>query len=169
LKAEIVVVMSDVADAKILEHARNAGIAAEWIDCHGYANRFPEEAQRQTALRLLDAGVDLVCLAGFMRLIKPVFLSMFADRVLNIHPSLLPKFPGMKAWKQALEAGETEAGCTVHFVDTGMDTGPIILQAKVPVHADDDEHSLHQRIQQQEHLIYPQAVRLMAVRLGFPL
>jgi phosphoribosylglycinamide formyltransferase-1 len=88
--------------------------------------------------------------------------------VLNIHPSLLPQFPGLQAWKQAMAAGVKESGCTVHLVDEGMDTGRIILQAKVPVHAEDDEQSLHRRIQQQEHLIYPQAVRLMAARLGFP-
>jgi phosphoribosylglycinamide formyltransferase-1 len=168
LKAEVIQVMSDVAEAKILDYAKRAGIAAEWIDCQGYDNRFPEDAQQQTAKRLLDAGVDLVCLAGFMRIIKPVFLSMFPGCVINIHPSLLPLFPGMKAWKQALEAGATETGCTVHFVDAGMDTGPIIIQAKVPVHAQDDELSLHRRIQQQEHIIYPQAVRLVAASLGFP-
>lgn len=167
LQAEIVLVLSDVADARILRRAKDAGIPAEWIDCFGSKNRFPEVVQQHVADRLVDAGVDLICLAGFMRLIKSPILQRFSERIINIHPSLLPHFPGLEAWKQALEAGVTETGCTVHFVDEGMDTGTVILQAKVAIHSDDDSLSLHQRIQQQEHLIYPQAVRLVAARLGF--
>lgn len=167
LQAEVVVVLSDVKDARILLRAKEAGIAAEWIDCSGNKNRFPEALQHQVADRLVEAGVDLVCLAGFMRLIKSPILQRFPERIINIHPSLLPNFPGLEAWKQALDARVAETGCTVHFVDEGMDTGTVILQAKVPIYADDEYVSLHQRIQQQEHLIYPQAVRLVASRLGF--
>lgn len=162
LNAEIALVMSDFPDAYILERARKAGLRAEVIDCGGFKTKFPDESQAAVAAKLKEAGVDIVCLAGFMRLVKQPLLDVFPDRILNIHPSLLPAYPGLMAWKQAVEDGATESGCTVHHVDAGMDTGPIILQAKVPVLPDDDADSLHARIQVQEHSLYPRAIALVA-------
>jgi phosphoribosylglycinamide formyltransferase-1 len=162
LDAEIALVLSDKPGAYILERARKAGIATGVIDCRGFKTKFPEEAQAETAAALKNAGVELVCLAGFMRLLKAPLLDAFPDRILNIHPSLLPAFPGMEAWKQAVDAGVNESGCTVHLVDGGMDSGPVILQAAVPVHRDDTAESLHQRIQVEEHRIYPEAIRRVA-------
>ncbi|GAA5482782.1 phosphoribosylglycinamide formyltransferase [Haloferula sargassicola] len=161
LDAEIALVLSDVPGAYILQRAENHGIPARLIDCRGFKTRFPEEAQQETADALKAAGCDLVCLAGFMRLVKQPLLDAFPDRILNIHPALLPAFPGVAAWKQAVEAGATESGCTVHYVDAGMDTGPVILQAKVPVLPDDTPESLHARIQVEEHRLYPEAIRLL--------
>jgi phosphoribosylglycinamide formyltransferase-1 len=119
--------------------------------------------QAETALRLKAAGVELICLAGFMRLVKRPLLDAFPDRILNIHPSLLPAYPGVESWKQALAAGEKEAGCTVHFVDEGMDSGPIILQESVPILSDDTAEVLHARIQVVEHRLYPAAIRKLDV------
>ncbi len=161
LDAEIVMVMSDIPQARILERAHAQGIPHAVIDCGGFASKFPLSAQQHVAQTMLDAGADLICLAGFMRLIKRPLLDAFPQRLINIHPSLLPAFPGLEAWKQALDAGVAETGCTVHHVDEGMDTGPIILQEKVPVLPGDDAHSLHQRIQQTEHRLYPRAVDLL--------
>ena len=165
LDAEIVLVLSDNPGAFILDRATSNGIPAGLIDCRGFRSKFPDEAQAETARRLLEAGVDIVCLAGFMRLVKRPLLDAFPGRILNIHPSLLPEFPGIDAWKQALAAGATEAGCTVHYVDAGMDTGPIICQAKVPVFPDDTPESLHARIQIEEHRLYPAAIELVAAGL----
>ena len=162
LDAEIVLVLSDNPGAFILDRATSNGIPAGIIDCLGFKSKFPDEVQAETARRLLEAGVDIVCLAGFMRLVKRPLLDAFPGRILNIHPSLLPDFPGIDAWKQALAAGATEAGCTVHYVDEGMDTGPIICQAKVPVFPDDTPESLHARIQIEEHRLYPEAIQLVA-------
>ena len=159
LDAEIVMVMSDIPQARILERAASNGARHAVIDCGGFASKFPEASQRSVAQTMIDAGADVICLAGFMRLIKRPLLEAFPQRVINIHPSLLPAFPGLEAWRQALDAGVAETGCTVHYVDEGMDTGPIILQEKVPVLPDDDAHSLHQRIQQAEHRLYPRALR----------
>lgn len=166
LNAEVVLVMSDVPNARILERARNADISTTMVDCRGFANKFPDEAQQEVATAMLEAGADLICLAGFMRLIKAPLLAAFPQRVINIHPSLLPAFPGLEAWKQALDSGVTETGCTVHYVDPGMDTGQHILQTKVPVLADDTYATLHARIQVEEHRIYPEAVRRIATTLG---
>jgi phosphoribosylglycinamide formyltransferase 1 len=159
LDAEIVLVLSDRPDALILERARRRGIPAGVMDCQGYRTRFPEEVQRETAGRLREAGVELVCLAGFMRLVKRPLLEAFPGRILNIHPSLLPAFPGVEAWRQALQAGVRESGCTVHLVDEGMDTGPVLLQEAVPVLPDDTAETLHARIQEVEHRLYPEAIR----------
>jgi phosphoribosylglycinamide formyltransferase-1 len=166
LDAEIVLVLSDNPDGYILERAKKAGLPTGLIDCRGFKSKFPEESQAETAATLKAAGVDLVCLAGFMRLVKAPLLEAFPDRILNIHPALLPAFPGVEAWKQAIEAGATESGCTVHHVDAGMDTGPVILQAKVPVFPGDTPETLHQRIQVEEHRLYPEAIRLVAKSLG---
>ncbi len=166
LNAEIVLVMSDFPDAYILERARNAGLRAEVIDCGGFKTKFPDESQMAVAAKLKDAGVDIVCLAGFMRLVKQPLLDVFPDRILNIHPSLLPAYPGLMAWKQAIDDGATESGCTVHHVDAGMDTGPIILQSRVPVFPEDDAATLHARIQVAEHSLYPRAIKMVASELG---
>lgn len=162
LNAEIVLVLSDNPDAYILERAEKSGISAEVIDCGSYKTRFPDESQTAVAQKLKSLGVDMVCLAGFMRLVKQPMLDVFPERILNIHPSLLPAYPGLMAWKQAVNDGATESGCTVHHVDAGMDTGPIILQAKVPVFSDDTAETLHARIQVEEHQLYPAAIKKVA-------
>lgn len=165
LDAEIALVLSDNPDGYILERAKKHGIPTGLIDCRGYRQKFPDEAQAETAAALKESGVDLVCLAGFMRLVKAPLLEAFPRRILNIHPSLLPAFPGLEAWKQALDAGVPETGCTVHYVDAGMDTGPIILHAKVPIEPGETAESLHERIQVEEHRIYPEAIRQVAQSL----
>jgi phosphoribosylglycinamide formyltransferase-1 len=159
LDARIALVLSDNPDAFILKRAEKHGIETGIIDCQGFKTKFPDDAQAETALRLKAAGVELICLAGFMRLVKRPLLDAFPDRILNIHPSLLPAYPGVESWKQALAAGEKEAGCTVHFVDEGMDSGPIILQESVPILSDDTAEVLHARIQAVEHRLYPAAIR----------
>ncbi len=165
LDAEVVIVLSDNPDAYILERARQRGVRAEVMDCQGYKNKFPLEVQEALAAQLTELKVDLVCLAGFMRLVKEPLLAAFPRRILNIHPALLPAFPGVEAWKQALEAGATQEGCTVHYVDAGMDTGEIIMQAYVPVMPDDTAATLHARIQVQEHILYPAAILSAISRL----
>lgn len=158
--AEIALVVSNVETAFALERARKANVSTAVLPHKDY----PDRAAFETALveRLKAAGVELVCLAGFMRIVGPTFLRAFPHRVLNIHPALLPAFPGLHGAKQALAHGVKIAGCTVHFVDEGTDTGPIVAQAAVPVLPEDDEAALAARILVQEHLIYPMAVRLFA-------
>jgi phosphoribosylglycinamide formyltransferase 1 len=162
LTARVALVLSDRPDALILERARQRGIATGVIDCCGFQSKFPEQAQAETAARLQAAGVELVCLAGFLRLVKRPLLAAFPKRIINIHPSLLPAYPGLESWKQALVAGENEAGCTIHFVDEGMDTGPIILQEKLAILPNDTVESLHARIQILEHRLYPAAIQQLA-------
>jgi len=158
--ARVAVVVSNRADAYGLERARRAGVPTAVVDHKAYAGREPFEDALLAALRA--HGVELVALAGFMRLLTPHFLREFPDRVLNIHPALLPSFPGTHAHRQALEYGVRITGCTVHFVDEGTDTGPIIAQAAVPVLAGDTEEILGQRVLQEEHRIYPYVLRLIA-------
>jgi len=165
LDAEVALVMSDHPDAFILERARRAGVPTATIDCRGHKSKFPDEAQRETAAALREAGVGLVCLAGFMRLLKRPLLEAFPQRILNVHPSLLPAFPGLEAWTQAIEAEATESGCSVHLVDAGMDTGPILAQARVPVLPGDTPLLLHQRIQVEEHRLDPEAIQHMIASL----
>jgi len=157
--AQVVLVVSDVPTARALERARAAGISAEVLEPRG----FPERAAYDAALAALlqVRGVEAVCLAGFMRLLGPRFLAAFPQRVLNVHPALLPAFPGLHAARQALAAGVKLAGCTVHFVDEGVDTGPIAAQAAVPVLDGDDEAALQARIQAEEHRLYPEVVRAL--------
>ncbi len=161
LAAEIVLVMSDNPDGYILERARQAGIPAEVIDCAGYQSKFPDHCQERVGKRLQEAGAEFVCLAGFMRLVKQPLLDVYGGKILNIHPSLLPHFPGLEAWRQAIDAGVAESGCTVHYVDAGMDTGPVIVQRQVPVLQGDTAETLHERIQEQEHIAYPEALKLV--------
>ena len=165
LEAEIVLVLSDIPNAYILERATRAGLRTGLIDCRGLTSKFPEEAQQETAEALHQSGVELICLAGFMRLLRAPLLDAFGGRILNIHPSLLPSYPGLNAWAQALEAGARESGCTVHYVDAGMDTGQIVAQAAVPVLSDDTAESLHSRIQIEEHRIYPKAIAKVAAEM----
>jgi phosphoribosylglycinamide formyltransferase 1 len=165
LEARIALVLSDVPDAYILERARANGIRADVIDCQGHRMKFPDSAQEETARRLREAGVDLVCLAGFMRLLKRPLLDAFPSRIINIHPSLLPAFPGLEAWRQAVEAGVSESGATVHLVDAGMDTGPILGQERVAVFPDDTPDTLHARIQAVEHRLYPEMIGRYAAQL----
>lgn len=158
LKAEVAIVLSDNPDAYILERAKKRGVKTSVIDCRGFKSKFPDESQYETAELLKSCHVDLVCLAGFMRLVKAPLLQAFPNRILNIHPSLLPAFPGLEAWTQAVEAGVSESGVTVHYVDSGMDTGSIIDQVRVPVMPDDTPETLHARIQVQEHILYPRVI-----------
>ncbi len=165
LNARIALVLSDNPGAYILERAMNRGIPAGIIDCAPHPKKFPERVQEETGTRLKDAGVDLVCLAGFMRLVKQPMLDAFPGRMLNIHPSLLPMFPGLEAWKQAVDSGATETGVTVHVVDAGMDTGPVVAQESVPVLPGDTAETLHARIQVLEHRLYPEAIAKYASNL----
>lgn len=154
--AEVAVVLSDKADAYALERARRAGVAAKWVDA-------PKERLFEAVTGELEAArCDLICCAGFMRILPETFVRRFAGRIVNIHPSLLPAFPGLHAQRKAVRAGVRVSGCTVHFIDEGVDTGPIILQAAVPVLPEDDEDALAARILAYEHRIYPLAVRLIA-------
>lgn len=158
LDAEIVLVISNNPDAGALGRAAQAGIAHICIDHRQYNKR--ADYDNQVVHELQKAEPDLIILAGYMRLLTPLFIEAFAQRIINIHPSLLPAFPGLNAHKQALDCGVRFSGCTVHFVDNGVDTGPIILQAVVPIHGEDDPDSLAARILEQEHKIYPQAIQL---------
>lgn len=162
IPARVVLVISDRAGAPALERARQAGVPAEYIDPRAFPDRTAFDLH--VADRLTAAGVELVCLAGFMRILTPAFIERFRHRILNIHPSLLPAFPGKDAQRQALEYGVKVSGCTVHLVDEGVDTGPIILQAAVEVHEDDTEESLAARILEHEHRIYVEAIGLFAER-----
>jgi len=159
LDARIVCVLSNVEDAFILERARQVHIPAEYIDPAPFKTKLDGEAELKIIDRLHYYGAELIVLAGFMMIIKPRLLKAFAGRIVNIHPSLLPSFPGLEAWKQALAYGVKITGCTVHYVDAGMDTGPIILQRSVPMLEGDTTESLHARIQEHEHLAYPAAIR----------
>lgn len=160
LNAEIALILSNNPEAGALERARDAGIASLCIDHRGYTRR--EEFDQAVVTALQAAGVELVVLAGFMRIISAPFLEAFPGRIMNIHPALLPAFPGLHVQRKALEYGARFAGCTVHFVDGGVDTGPIIIQAVVPVLDQDTEATLSARILKQEHRIYPRAIELFA-------
>src|SRR5271167_1025006 len=158
LDANIAVVISNREDAPGIESARRRGLPALAIPSKGKPR---EEHDREVVAVLREHQVDLVCLAGYMRLLSPFFVAAFPNRILNIHPSLLPSFPGLEAQKQALEYGAKFAGCTVHFVDENLDAGPIILQAAVPIDDHDTEASLSEKILREEHRIYTEAVKLV--------
>jgi phosphoribosylglycinamide formyltransferase-1 len=160
IPAQVAVVICNVADAKALQRAKAAGVPSLLLPHHKAASR--EDYDREVVAALRKSAIDLVCLAGFMRLITPVLLGAFENRILNIHPSLLPAFPGLHAVRQALTAGVRISGCTVHVVDEGTDTGPIVIQAAVPVLDGDTEETLAARILAQEHRCYPRAIALWA-------
>jgi phosphoribosylglycinamide formyltransferase-1 len=162
LNAKVVCVLSDVEGAGILERAAKHGIPAEFVSAAPFKTKLDGEGEQRYLAALRKHGAQAIALAGFMRIIKKGLLEAFPRRILNIHPSLLPAFPGMESWKQALDHGARVTGCTVHFVDGGMDTGPIVVQRSVPVLDDDTAETLHARIQVEEHTAYPEALRLLA-------
>ena len=162
IPAEVVLVLSDVEHAGILERARERSIPARFIRPGNFRTKLDEESETAFVAALNESKVDLVALAGFMRVLKGQFLRAFDGRIVNIHPSLLPSFPGLEAWKQALEYGVKLTGCSVHFVDAGVDAGPIIGQKAVPVRDEDTLETLHQRIHSAEHELYPQCIAAIA-------
>ncbi|MEY2599122.1 MAG: Phosphoribosylglycinamide formyltransferase [Verrucomicrobiota bacterium] len=162
LDAEVRIVVSDMAGAGILGYARELGVRAEALPESAYKTKLEPELEERLVGMLVEAGVELVVLAGYMRMIKAPLLEAFGGRIVNIHPSLLPAFPGLRAWKQAVEAGAKVSGCTVHWVDAGMDTGPVIAQREVPVLEGDTPESLHARIQEAEHALYPEVLARIA-------
>jgi phosphoribosylglycinamide formyltransferase-1 len=162
LPATVVAVCSDNAHAGILQIAREHHIPAHCIPEGPFKTKLTEEAETALASHLASFQPDLIVLAGYMRMIKAPLLDQFPHRIVNIHPSLLPAFPGLAAWEQALRANVTETGCTIHFVDSGMDSGPVIAQKRVPVLPGDTSESLHARIQVAEHQLYPEVLRRFA-------
>jgi phosphoribosylglycinamide formyltransferase-1 len=162
IPAKIAVVLSDVESAGILSHARERKIPAQFISPGKFRTKLDENAEREFVKVLHEAQVDLIVLAGFMRVLKGDFLRAFEGRIVNVHPSLLPSFPGLEAWKQAFDHGVKATGCTVHFVDAGVDAGPIIGQQTVPVLDNDTPEILHQRIHAAEHELYPHCVAAIA-------
>jgi phosphoribosylglycinamide formyltransferase-1 len=162
IPATIAIVLSDVADAGILERARERKSPARFIAPGKFRTKLDEDAEWAYVMALREAQVDLIALAGFMRVLKGDFLRAFEGRIVNIHPSLLPSFPGLEAWKQALDHGVKFTGCTVHFVDAGVDSGAIIGQQTVPVLDGDTSETLHQRIHAAEHELYPKCVAAIA-------
>jgi phosphoribosylglycinamide formyltransferase 1 len=162
LPADCRIVVSDVEDAGILSIAREFGVPAVFLEPGKFRTKLEQESEERLVRLLKEAGVDLVVLAGFMRVLKAPMLKAFPRRIINLHPSLLPKFPGREAWSQALAAGETTTGCTVHYVDAGVDSGEIIAQRKVPILPDDTPVSLHQRIQEAERALFPAVIAELA-------
>lgn len=158
LNAEARLVVADVFDAGILDVAREFGVPNVYLPPGKFRTRLEPSAEMEFVRLLHDAGVELVVLAGFMRVLKEPMLATYPRRIINIHPSLLPKFPGIESWKQALDAGEKVTGCSVHYVDAGIDSGEIIAQRKVPVLPGDTAESLHARIQTAEHALYPEVI-----------
>lgn len=163
LDARIALVISNIADAPGLDHARTAGIETVVLSHRAYASR--EDYDRALVKELNDRGVGLVCLAGFMRLLSPVFVAAFPNRILNIHPSLLPKYAGLHPQRQALDDDAAVSGATVHFVNKDLDAGPIVLQREVPVLRGDTEGTLADRILQVEHALYPEAIAAVLERV----
>src|SRR6266496_6492023 len=166
LPAEVRVVISDVLEAPILELAREFSVANAYLPPGEFRTRLEPKSEMELVRMLHDAGVELVILAGFMRVLKAPMLEAFPRRILNIHPSLLPQYPGLDAWKQALAAGETVTGCTVHYVDEKIDHGDIIAQREVAILPNDTAESLHARIQIVEHALYPAVISEMCQKLS---
>ena len=160
--AEVAIVLSDVESAGILEASRQRHLPARFLAPGKFRTKLDEDAERAYVAALQEAKVNLIVLAGFMRVLKGDFLRAFEGRIVNIHPSLLPSFPGLEAWKQALDHGVKVTGCTVHFVDAGVDSGAIIGQQTVPVLDDDTPETLHGRIHAAEHELYPRCVAAIA-------
>ena len=165
LGAQPVIVLSDVEHAGILDLGRKFEIPSHFVAPGPFRTKMSPESESEIVRLIHDARVDFVVLAGYMRVIKEPLLNAFPGRILNIHPSLLPAFRGLEAWRQAVEAGVSEAGCTVHLVDAGVDTGTILGQSHVPVWPDDTAESLHARIQVAEHELYPRIIRAFASHL----
>ena len=168
LAAEVRVVISDVLDAPILDIAREFSVANAYLPPGQFRTRLEPEVENELVKMLRDAGVYLVILAGFMRVLHAPMLNAFPRRIINIHPSLLPKFPGLEAWKQALAAGETVTGCTVHYVDEKIDHGLIIAQREVAILPHDTPETLHARIQIVEHELYPVAIAELCEKYAAP-
>jgi phosphoribosylglycinamide formyltransferase-1 len=166
LAAEVRVVISDVFDAPILDIAREFSVPNAYLPPGRFHTRLEPQAEADLLRMLREAGVELVVLAGFMRILKSPMLEAFTRRIVNIHPSLLPRFPGLEAWKQALVAGEKMTGCTVHYVDEQIDHGDIIAQSEVPILPNDTPESLHARIQIAEHELYPTAIGQICRKLS---
>jgi len=162
IPAEVAIVLSDVQQSGILAHAKERNVLSRFIEPGKFRTKLDDNAERAFVEELQRAKVDLIALAGFMRVLKGEFLRTFEGRIINIHPSLLPSFPGLEAWKQAFEYGVKVTGCSVHFVDAGVDSGPIIAQQTVPVLDCDTPESLHKRIQIAEHELYPKCVAAIA-------
>lgn len=160
LNAEIKVVISNKPDALALKRCEKHNIQSVIHDNKSYSSK--EDFETAISQTILESGAELICLAGFMRVLSHTFVKKFLGKIINIHPALLPSFPGLHGQKQALDYGVKVSGCTVHFVNEGVDAGPIILQATVPVLANDTEESLSKRILEQEHKLYPQAIQLIA-------
>ena len=165
LAAEVRVVISDVLDAQILDIAREFSVANAYLPPGQFRTRLEPEVENELVNMLRNAGVYLVVLAGFMRVLHAPMLNAFPRRIINIHPSLLPKFPGLEAWKQAVAAGETMTGCTVHYVDEKIDHGQIVAQREVAILPDDTPETLHARIQIAEHDLYPAAIAQLSEEL----
>ncbi|PYJ13393.1 MAG: phosphoribosylglycinamide formyltransferase [Verrucomicrobia bacterium] len=168
LAAEARVVISDVFDAPILDIAREFSVPNAYLPPGRFRTRLEPQAEVEVVRMLRDADVELVALAGFMRVVKSAMLDAFPRRIVNIHPSLLPKFPGLEAWKQALVAGERVTGCTVHYVDEKIDHGDVIAQREVPILPNDTAEGLHARIQTAEHELYPTAIGQVCRQLFIP-
>jgi len=166
LAAQVRLVISDVFDAPILDIAREFSVANAYLAPGRFRTRLEPQAEAELVQMLRDAGVELVALAGFMRILKTPMLKAFPHRILNIHPSLLPKFPGLEAWKQALAAGEKVTGCTVHYVDEQIDHGDVIAQRQVPILPNDTPEILHARIQLAEHELYPAVIARISRQLS---
>ena len=162
LDAEVRIVISDVPDAGILSYARDYQIPALYVHPGKFRTKLEEEVEQDIVRLLQEANVELVILAGFMRVVKRPLLEAFPHAIINIHPSLLPDFPGLEAWKQALAAGVSFTGCTVHYVEAGVDTGRIIDQRKVPILPGDTPELLHARIQEAEHELLPTVIQNLA-------
>ena len=159
LNAHISIVISNTRDAMALKRAEKHGIKTIFIDPTAYLNS--KEYDKVLIEKLKEFSIDLICLAGYMRILGEEVIQTFKEKIINIHPSLLPAFPGLNAQKQAIVHGVKFSGCTVHFVDSGVDSGPIILQTAVPVYDNDDEKSLSKRILEQEHYLYPKAINMI--------
>ena len=162
LNAEVRLVLSDVLEAGILDIARAFEVPNAYLPPGKYRTKLEPQVEQDLVKMLRDAEVNLVVLAGFMRVLKAPMLDAFPRRIINIHPSLLPKFPGIEAWKQALAAGEKTTGCTVHYVESGIDTGEIIAQREVPISPGDTPATLHERIQLAEYALYPSVIAQFA-------
>jgi len=159
LDAHLSIVISNTKDAMALKRAEKHGIKTIFIDPSNYSSS--KEYDKALVLKLKEFPIDLICLAGYMRILGEEIIQTFEKKIINIHPSLLPSFPGLNAQKQAINHGVKFSGCTVHFVDSGVDSGPIILQTVVPVYDNDDEKSLSKRILEQEHYLYPKAIKMI--------